>query len=89
MAKRKSKKQALNGQRVGLALGAVIALYLLFLALVSKYFGWGTPIVHLISSIYLGYDATLRGIVMGMLWGFLDFFIAGYIFAWVYNKLGK
>ena len=88
MAKHKSKNQ-LNGQRIGLALGIVFALYLLLVALASKFFGWGTPVVHLISSMYIGYGTTVQGMLMGMLWGFIDFFIAGFIFAWVYNKLGK
>ena len=35
--------------------------------------------------IYLGYQATFWGTVIGAIWGFVDLFIAGIILAAVYN----
>ena len=39
----------------------------------------------LFERIYLGYSFTPAGSVIGALWGFIDFGIAGVIFAWLYN----
>ena len=39
----------------------------------------------LFERIYLGYSFTPVGSVIGAFWGFIDFGIAGAIFAWLYN----
>ena len=41
----------------------------------------------LFERIYLGYSFTPVGSVIGALWGFIDFGIAGAIFAWLYNLI--
>jgi len=41
----------------------------------------------LLERIYIGYSFTPTGSVIGALWGFVDFGIAGAIFAWLYNKI--
>ena len=43
----------------------------------------------LIEKIYIGYSFTPKGSLIGAIWGFVDFGIAGAIFAWLYNKLKK
>ena len=43
--------------------------------------------VTLLERIYIGYSFTPIGSVIGALWGFVDFGIAGAIFAWLYNKI--
>lgn len=96
MARRKHKRKSHKGKvcegldpkRVGLALGIVSSIYMLFLGLVAGFFGWGAALVRLIGSLYIGYDVTFKGLIIGMVWVFIDCFIAGYIFAWFYNKIG-
>ena len=39
--------------------------------------------------IYIGYSFTPTGSVIGAVWGFVDWGIAGVIFAWLYNKIKK
>ena len=39
--------------------------------------------------IYIGYSYTPMGSVIGAAWGFLDWGIAGAIFAWLYNWINK
>ena len=39
--------------------------------------------------IYIGYSFTPMGSVIGAVWGFVDWGIAGAIFAWLYNKINK
>ena len=43
----------------------------------------------LFERIYIGYSFTPMGSVIGAAWGFVDWGIAGAIFAWLYNKLKK
>ena len=43
-------------------------------------------IVEFLSSIYLGYSLSISGILIGMIWGFIDAAIGGLVFAWLYNK---
>lgn len=45
----------------------------------------GEPMVAMLASIYLGYAPTFIGGFIGGIWGFIDAFIAGAIFAWIYN----
>ena len=43
----------------------------------------------LLERIYIGYTFTPLGSVIGASWGFVDFAIAGAIFAWLYNCINK
>ena len=43
----------------------------------------------LFERIYIGYSFTPMVSVIGAVWGFVDWGIAGLIFAWLYNKIKK
>ena len=43
----------------------------------------------LFERIYIGYSFTPLGSVIGAVWGFFDWGIAGVIFAWLYNKINN
>ena len=43
----------------------------------------------LFERIYIGYSFTPMGSVIVAAWGFVDWGIAGAIFAWLYNKIKK
>ena len=43
----------------------------------------------LFERMYIGYSFTPLGSVIGAVWGFVDFGIAGAIFAWLYNWINK
>ena len=43
----------------------------------------------LFERIYIGYSFTPLGSVIGAAWGFVDWGIAGAIFAWLYNRINK
>jgi hypothetical protein len=42
-----------------------------------------------IGLVYRGYDISPLGSVYGLVWGLLDGFLAGIVFAWVYNVLRR
>ncbi len=77
----------LNILATGIALGAVVALYLAGVALLGwQYPGYGSGVIAAASSVYLGlYKPTPGGAIIGALFGFVDAFICGAILAWVYN----
>tara|TARA_Y100000590_G_scaffold49164_2_gene51970 strand:+ start:1505 stop:1747 length:243 start_codon:yes stop_codon:yes gene_type:complete len=43
----------------------------------------------LFERVYIGYSFTPMGSIIGALWGFVDWGIAGAIFAWLYNLINK
>ena len=45
--------------------------------------------VTLFERIYIGYSFTPMGSIIGAAWGFVDWGIAGALFAWLYNLINK
>ena len=68
----------------GLVWGLGLLLVVL-IALVSE--GYGVAFLAAVASIYPGVEVSANGAFLGLLWGFLDGFIGGAIFAWLYNRL--
>ena len=81
--------QKLSPRAFGLAIGIVWGGGVLFMGLLALVCSWAQPFVDVLSVMYLGYDTSLIGLLAGTAWGFLDAFIGGVIFAWLYNKLLK
>jgi hypothetical protein len=73
---------------LGIAIGALWALYVGFLA-ITAIFGWGAALIAPLASLYIGYGASIVGAIIGAVWAFVDGFIAGVIIAWVYNLIAK
>ncbi|MBW2992105.1 bacteriophage holin [Candidatus Woesearchaeota archaeon] len=80
--------EKLNIKAIALSLGIVFGAYMFLLGIAAS-FGWGTEIVGIISSGYIGYGPTLLGALIGAVYGFIDGAIGGAIFAWLYNKLSR
>ena len=45
--------------------------------------------ITLFERMYIGYSFTPLGSIIGAVWGFVDWGIAGAIFAWLYNWINK
>lgn len=75
-----------NIKAIALSLGIVVGAYIFILGILAS-FGWGTEIVRIISSGYIGYGPTVLGALIGGVYGFIDGAIGGAIFAWLYNKI--
>jgi len=43
----------------------------------------------LLGRLYRGYSVTPLGSLIGFIWAFVDGYVGGAIFAWLYNKLLK
>lgn len=74
---------------LGFSLGILIAAYLLLISIVNSQTGVWSEVIRITGDAYIGYNATIKGTLIGMVYGFLDGFVGGYLLAWMYNKLGK
>lgn len=79
------RKKCLCAWCLGFALGITWALGVFLVGALALLWNIGTPFVDLFASLYYGYAATWMGSVIGAAWGFVDAFIFGIIFAWLYN----
>jgi len=79
----------LDPKACGLALGILWAGSILLMGLTAMVCRWAQPFVDILSMFYVGYSATIIGCLIGAVWAFVDAFIGGVIFAWLYNKLLK
>ncbi len=87
MSIRKAKK--LNPLNLGLSGGAIWGGSLFLLTLISLYTGYAQEFLNLVSKLYPGYKITFVGSLLGLILGFLDGFIALYLFGLIYNWLNK
>ena len=74
---------------VGLTTGIFGAASMFFLAWWLILTGNAEGPITLFERIYIGYSFTPMGSVIGAAWGFVDFGIAGAVFAWLYNCINK
>jgi len=74
---------------VGLTTGIFGAITMFLLAWWLILTGNAEGPVTLFERIYIGYSFTPMGSVIGAAWGFIDFGIAGALFAWLYILIDK
>ncbi len=75
----------LSACALGFALGITWALAVLVLGVLAWKLKFGEHWVELFSSIYVGFAATPIGVVIGILWAFVEGYISGFVIAVVYN----
>jgi len=80
------KMEKLNVKALAIALGVSWGLGMLFVGWASM-FGWGTKLVEIMSSVYIGFAPSFIGAVIGAIWGFFDGAIGGAVIALVYNAV--
>jgi hypothetical protein len=78
--------QRLSVSATALGFGLTWAVAILSIGWTSM-FGWGTRVVGVVSSLYIGYAPTFLGGIIGALWALVDGAIGGAIFALVYNAV--
>ena len=86
MAKEKAAKWSI----IGLALGIGIPWgFTMVLVGWTSMFGWGNAFLSTMASIYIGYEPSFIGGIIGGIWGFGDGFIGGALVAFFYNMFKK
>lgn len=79
----------INPKNFGLAGGIVGGLVVLLSAWVGMWTGYLADFALALTKIYPGNTLGFGGSLLGAVFGFVYAFIGFYIFAWLYNKLGK
>ena len=79
----------LSIRSVALTLGIIGGASMFLLAWWLIIIGNAEGPTTLLERMYIGYSFTPLGSVIGAVWGFVDFGIAGAIFAWLYNLINK
>ncbi len=80
--------KAIQWKAVALSCGITWGVYVLFIGWVATT-GWGSGIVSGLGQFYIGYSASFIGGIIGGIWAFVDGFIGGAIFAWLYNAFAS
>jgi len=77
----------LNVKAFALSLGLLWATGLFFISIIALFTDtYLHQLVNLLTSWYIGYSLDPFGIVIGVIWAFLDAGLGGLVFAWLYNK---
>lgn len=72
---------------LGTAFGLTWGLGMLCLSLCFIWFNIGGALLTSLGSIYVGYEGTYLGGLIGLFWGLVDGFIGGVILGFFYNRL--
>ena len=70
---------------LGLSLGVFWGVSIFLMGLLAHFYMYGRPFVAAVGQLYIGYDPSIVGSLLGGFIGFVDAFVMGYIIAWLYN----
>lgn len=73
----------------GFALGILWGLGMLLIGWAGWLWGYGIPWIQVWGSVYLGFGPSFMGGIVGAVWGFIDFFIFGWLIALIYNLCAR
>ena len=79
----------LNLKAAALAGGLIWGLGLFFMTWWIIAFEGQTGEQTIIGLVYRGYNISAMGSLIGLVWGFTDGLIGGFVFAWLYNKFAS
>ncbi len=74
---------------LGLSIGVIWALSVVFIAILNITLGYGVGFISAVGSVYIGYTATIMGIIIGAAFALIDGIIGGVLIAWFYNIFSK
>ena len=80
-----SKK--LNALSLAIAIGVSEGLGMMLFAWAGWLWGYGTPVIQQIASMFIGYAPSFGGGILGALWGFADGFTFGIVVGWISQPL--
>lgn len=80
---------SLDKKNFALAGGILWGASMFALTWTAYLFNYGEGLMYWLENAYFGYTVTPLGSVIGAVWGFVDMFIGGYLFASIYNWLNS
>jgi hypothetical protein len=75
----------LNLKALSLTCGILWAVVLFLLTLISLGTGYAEAFLRVVASIYPGYSVSGVGVLLALIYGFVDGAVGALIFGWVYN----
>lgn len=81
----KCKCRSLSPLAFGVSLGIVNGIFMMLFAWAGWLYAYGTNVIDLWATVYPGLGASLKGGLVGLAWGFLEGFVLGLLWAWIYN----
>lgn len=75
----------LNPLKLGLAAGILWGVALFIMTWIAMYTGWGMFWLSQWIDIYPGFDLSIKGTFLGLIYGFVNGFGSFFITAWLYN----
>ncbi len=77
----------LNPGKLGLTGGILWGLLLFCMTWISMYTGYGMFWLSQWMDIYPGYELSMAGSFIGLVYGFIDGFVCLFLIAWLYNLM--
>ncbi len=75
----------IDAVRFGLAGGITCAIFCFVLTLLASVGGIGVDLLNVMKSIYLGYEISVFGSLVGAIYGFMFGFAELFVVAFIYN----
>lgn len=79
----------LNPKAFALASGIVWGVSVYLVTVISLVRGGEGKLLSRLAMIYPGYSFSFGGGLLGLLWGFVSMFVAGWVLAWLYNRFSS
>ncbi len=79
----------LNPKALGISAGIIAAVAVFVMTLLAAATGYSSAMMNMYASIHPFYAVSVAGAVLGLIYGFVCWFVAGYALAWLYNRLEK
>lgn len=76
----------LNPLKLGLAGGVLWGVALFILTWISKYTGYAMFWLSQWMDVYPGFDLSVMGTFIGLIYGFVDGFVVLFVLSWLYNR---
>ena len=79
----------LDAKRFAYSGGILWGAVMFVMTLLSVNNGYGTQWLTMMADMYPGYDISMQGSFIGLVYGFIDGFVLVGLFCWIHNKIGK
>ena len=80
---------ALKPKALGISAGIIAAAAVFIMTLLAAGTGYGSAMMTMYGTIHPGYSISVLGAFVGIIYGFICWFVAGYVLAWLYNRFEK
>jgi hypothetical protein len=75
----------LNAKSLALTCGILWGFAVFFATIWLLIIGASGKTISLLGAFYFGYQFSIAGAFVGLIWGFVDGVIGGFLFAYIYN----